>query len=403
MLIASSPPGFRSPKRLRAMPPEPFDLDAQATTPLAPQALAAMLPWLERQHWNPHSAHRGGRAAKAALEAARVEVAALLGEAPEGLVFTSGATEANNLALKGVLEARPGRLVTFTTEHSCILEAARHLERLGTPVTFLPVTPDGLPDVAAYEAALGPDVALVSAMAVNNEIGSRWPVARLASRAHAHGALFHTDAAQAAGKLDLAALGADLVSLSAHKLGGPKGIGALWVRPGTALAPLLDGGGQEAGLRSGTQSPALAAGFGAAARRARARLAENEARCRHLMQIALAALAPVPHQINGPDPLGPLVDGSGRWPGNLSVTFPRVDAGRLIARLPHLALSSGAACSSGSGRPSHVLAALGLPATAARQTLRLGWTGDTDEGNFAAAMHDIATTALALAPVGVPA
>jgi cysteine desulfurase len=375
------------------MPPEPFDLDAQATTPLAPEVLAAMLPWLERQHWNPHSAHRGGRAAKAALEAARVEVAALLGETPEALLFTSGATEANNLALKGALERRPGRLVTFATEHSCILETARHLERNGTPVTLLPVLANGLPDLAAYTAALGPDVALVSAMAVNNEIGSLWPVARLASLAHAHGALFHTDAAQAAGKIDLAATGADLVSLSAHKLNGPKGIGALWVRPGTALAPLLDGGGQEGGLRSGTQSPALCAGFGAAARRARAAQAANEAHCRRLMEIALDALASVPHVINGPDPRGP-----DRWPGNLSVTFPQVDAGRLIARLPHLALSSGAACSSGSGRPSHVLAALGLPALAARQTLRLGWTGDTDQGKFTAAMHDIAAAALSLAP-----
>lgn len=375
------------------MPPEIFDLDAQATTPLAPQALAAMLPWLERQHWNPHSAHRGGRAAKAAVEAARIEIAALLDETPDGLIFTSGATEANNLALKGALETRPGRLITFATEHSCVLESARHLERLGTAVTILPVSPEGLPDLAAYEAALGPDVALVSAMAVNNEVGSLWPVARLAEQAHAHGALFHTDAAQAAGKLDLARLGADLVSLSAHKLHGPKGIGALWVRPGTALAPQLDGGGQEAHLRSGTQSPALCAGFAAAARRALSRRSENETRCRHLMQLALGALAAAPHRINGPSPLGP-----DRWPGNLSVTFLRVDAGRLMARLPHLALSSGAACSSGSGRPSHVLAALGLPAAAARQTLRLGWTGDTDPGKFAAAMHDIAAAARALAP-----
>lgn len=386
------------------MPPELFDLDAQATTPLAPEALSAMLPWLEHQHWNPHSAHRGGRAAKAALEAARIEVAALLGEAPQGLIFTSGATEANNLALKGTLERRPGRpdarsrLLTFATEHSCILETARHLERLGTPVTILPVTPEGLPHLPALEAALGPDVALVSAMAVNNEVGSRWPVARLAAHAHAHGALFHTDAAQAAGKLDLTATGADLISLSAHKMHGPKGIGALWVRPGTPLVPLLDGGGQEAHLRSGTQSPALAAGFCAAGRRARAELAKNEAHCRRLMQIALEALAAVPHQVNGPDPLG-----DHRWPGNLSVTFLGLDSGRLIARLPHLALSSGAACSSGSGRPSHLLAALGLPATAIRQTLRLGWTGATDEGKFTAAMHDIATAALALAPTRAPA
>jgi cysteine desulfurase len=371
------------------MPPEPFDLDAQATTPLLPAAFAAMRPFLEGRHWNPHSAHRGGRLAKAALEAARAQVAARLGLAAEGLIFTSGATEANNLALKGVLEARPGRLVTFATEHSCVLEAARHLAQQGVPVSLLRVGADGMPDLGVVAAALGPDVALVSAMAINNEVGSRWPLAELAAMAHAAGALFHTDAAQAFGKVELADCGADLISLSAHKMHGPKGIGALWVRPGVALAPLLDGGGQEGGVRSGTQAPALAAGFGAAA--AAADPAATEAHCRRLMGHALAALARVPHVVNGPDPLGP-----DRWPGNLSVTFPGIDAGRLVARLPHLALASGAACSSGSGRPSHVLAALGLSAAAARQTLRLGWHGLTDEAGFRAAMADLVAAALEL-------
>ncbi|MFN3592506.1 MAG: cysteine desulfurase family protein, partial [Thermaurantiacus sp.] len=229
-----------------------IDLDAQATTPLAPEALAAMLPFLEGQHWNPHSAHRGGRIARAALEAARVQVSALLDAEPEGLMFTSGATEANNLALKGLLAEREGnrrRLLTFATEHSCVLESARHLARLGVPLTILPVSGDGLPDMAAYRAALGDDVALVSAMAVNNEIGSIWPIAELAAMAHAAGARLHCDAAQAFGKIDCrldgGLAGADMVSLSAHKMHGPKGIGALWVRPGLALAPLLDGGGQE--------------------------------------------------------------------------------------------------------------------------------------------------------------
>ena len=353
----------------QAMPPEPIDLDAQATTPLAPEALAAMLPYLEGRHWNPHSAHRGGRIARAALEAARSEVAALLGEAPEGLIFTSGATEANNLALKGVFEsARRSRFVTFATEHSCVLESARHLERRGTVVTILPVRSDGLPDLDVYDQALGPDVALVSAMRINNEIGSIWPTARLAEIAHAHGALFHTDAAQAFGKIDCTGLGADLVSLSAHKMHGPKGIGALWVRPGVRLAPQQDGGGQESGLRSGTQAPALAAGFGAAARRARAHMAADEAYVRALQARVLDALATVPHHINGPDPLGPH-----RWPGNLSVTLPGVDSNRLIASLPGLALSSGSACSSGANRPSHVLSAIGIAPAHMRQTLRLGW------------------------------
>lgn len=352
------------------MPPEILDLDAQATSPLLPQALAAMLPHLETQHWNPHSAHRGGRLARAALEAARSQVATALNRAPQGLLFTSGATEANNLALKGTLEANAtptrARLLTFATEHSCVLETARHLQRLGTPVTILPVLPNGLPDRAATTSALAAgDVALVSAMWVNNEVGTIWPIADLAAEAHAHGALFHTDAAQAFTKLPLDAPQADLISLSAHKIGGPKGIGALWVRPGLQLAPLLDGGGQECGVRSGTQSPALAAGFGAAA--ALADPAHSYAQATTLMARALEILAPIPHTINGPDPRGPH-----RWPGNLSITLP-VDAARLISALPTLALASGSACSSGSGRPSHVLAALGLTTTAARRTLRLGW------------------------------
>jgi cysteine desulfurase len=348
------------------MPPEILDLDAQATSPLHPQALAAMLPHLQYQHWNPHSAHRGGRRAKAAVEAARTQVATALARDPSGLIFTSGATEANNLAIKGTLEARPGRLLTFATEHSCVLETARHLQRNGTPVTILPVARDGLPDRAAYTAALAAnDVTLVSAMWVNNEVGTIWPIADMAAEAHAAGALFHTDAAQAFTKLPLDAPQADLISLSAHKIGGPKGIGALWVRPGLTLAPLLDGGGQEGTIRSGTQSPALAAGFGAAA--ALANPAQSYAQATTLMAQALEALAAIPHTINGPDPTGPH-----RWPGNLSVTLP-VDSARLISALPTLALASGSACSSGSGRPSHVLAALGLDTTTARRTLRLGW------------------------------
>lgn len=362
------------------MPPEIIDLDAQATTPLAPEALAAMLPFLQHQHWNPHSPHRGGRITKAALEAARIHVATLLGRDPTGLVFTSGATEANNLALKGILENHPGkRLITFATEHSCILESARHLAAQGTPVTILPVNPDGLPNRAAYTASLGPDVALVSAMTVNNEVGSIWPIEDLAAEAHAHGALFHTDAVQAFAKIPIAQT-PDLVSLSAHKMHGPKGIGALWLN--TPLAPQQDGGGQEAQTRSGTQSPALAAGFGAAARIANP--PATRAHAETLMALALEALAPIPHIINGPPPLGPH-----RWPGNLSVTFPGVDSSRLIAKLPGLALSSGAACSSGANRPSHVLAALGLTPAAVRQTLRLGWSTATSAETLAEALAQL--------------
>ncbi|MFA7440957.1 MAG: cysteine desulfurase family protein [Sphingomonadaceae bacterium] len=364
-----------------------IDLDQQATTPLAPEALAAMLPYLEKHHWNPHSAHRGGRIAKAALEAARVQVAAVIGAEPERLLFTSGATESNNLALKGAM-ARGGRLVTFATEHSCVLETARHLERQGVAVSILPVLPDGMPDMEAFAAALGPDVALVSAMRVNNEIGSIWPTAELAQLTHAAGALFHCDAAQGFGKVDCQLSSglqdADIVSVSAHKIYGPKGIGALYVRAGVDLDPLLDGGGQEGGIRSGTQSPALAAGFGAAARLAQGRMAEDQETAEKLMRLALRALEGVRVRINGPAP-----SSADRISTNLSLTFDGVDSSRLIAALPGIALSSGSACSSGAGRPSHVLAALGLEAAAVRSTLRLGWGRTTGEAEFVEALASI--------------
>jgi cysteine desulfurase len=349
-----------------------IDLDQQATTPLAPEALEAMLPWLREGHANPHSPHRAGRMAKAAVEAARVEVATLLDADPGRLLFTSGATEANNLALKGVL--KPGdRLVTFATEHSCVLEAARALMRAGVAVEILPVLRDGMPDMGALAAALERPTTLISAMRVNNEVGSIWPTGEVARLAHAAGARFHSDIAQAFGKIacDLAAdLGqADLVSISAHKMYGPKGIGALWVAPDLALSPLLDGGGQEL-FRSGTQSPALAAGFGAAARLARASMAEDAARAARLQGRALAILeaSGVAFGVNGPAP-----GSAQRIATNLSLTFIGVPAARLIPALGAILVSSGAACSSGAGRPSHVLAALGLSRDAVHATIRCGW------------------------------
>lgn len=369
-----------------------IDLDQQATTPLAPEALDAMLPYLSGHHANPHSAHAAGRRAKAAIEAARAEVAALCATAPERVIFTSGATEANNLALKGLFGAgRRGRLVTFATEHSCVLEAARALERSGVPLSVLPVLPDGMPDMARYEAAVAAgDVALVSAMRVNNEVGSIWPIAAMAARAHEAGALFHCDAAQAFGKVGCALgpdLGdADLVSLSAHKAYGPKGVGALLLAPGLALAPLLDGGGQER-FRSGTQSPALVAGFGAAARLARARMEEDHAHTARLQAQALEILAAsrVAFRVSGPAPGSPA-----RIATNLSLRFPGVAATRLIAALRDVMISSGSACSSGAGRTSHVLPALGLGRTEVAETIRAGWGRYTSTDEIAAGFAAIA-------------
>lgn len=370
------------------MPPEIFDLDAQATTPVDPKVLDAMLPYLRGKHWNPHTTHRGARQTRAVIDVSRMQIAELLGAKAEDLHFTSGATEANNLALKGLLDEAHGtrrRLITFETEHSCVLESARHLSRRGVPVTILPVLPTGLPDMDAFEAALGDDVALVSAMLINNEIGSIWPIARMAALAKQAGARFHCDAAQAFGKIDCrlqtTLADVDMVSITAHKIYGPKGIGALLVADGIALAAQLDGGGQEV-VRSGTQSPALIAGFGTAAAVARARMEEDFTHVSGLAERARAALQETAHHINGPS-------GPDRWPGNLSITFEGVDVSRLFSALSDIAMSSGSACSSGAGKPSHVLTALGLPREAMHATVRLGWGRFTPVDGFTDAIDRI--------------
>lgn len=351
--------------------------DYQATTPLAPEALSAMMPYLTDRFGNPHSAgHRYGWEAKAGVEAARKQVAALVHAESESILFTSGATEANNLALIGAMQAAPkgrNRLVTAATEHACVLGAAEWLAGQGVDVVVLPVGADGLLDLADLRAAVTPETALVSVMLVNNEIGVIQPIAEIASPAKAAGALLHCDAAQAAGKLpiDVAALGVDLMSISAHKMYGPKGIGALYRKPGVALAPQTHGGGQEAGLRSGTLSPALAAGFGAAAKLAAGRLAEDQrhvAACRDLLLDTLSTRQ-VGYRLNGA--------ASPRYAGNLNLCFPNCDGDRLIAGLRGFAVSSGAACASGSGKPSHVLAALGLPRDLAKASLRIGFGRET--------------------------
>jgi cysteine desulfurase len=356
-------------------------LDYQATTPADPAVVAAMEPFWTGKFGNPHSNHRYGWEAEAAVDVARTHISRLLNIQPESVVFTSGATEANNLALKGVM-ARAGRrrLVTVATEHSCVLESARYLETRGFDLTVLGVGPDGLIDFGALEAALGPDVALVSVMAVNNEIGVIQPIAEIAAAAHAAGALFHCDAAQGFGKipLDMPALGIDLMSLSAHKVYGPKGIGALVLRSGLDLEPQMHGGGQEGGgLRSGTLAAPLAVGFGKAAEIAAARKGEDAAHAEALWDAFLAALH-VPHAINGST--------AHRWHGNINLRFEGLDGDRLIADLRRLSISSGAACASAKGRHSHVLEALGLSRKQAKASLRIGWGRfSTDEEVRAAA------------------
>jgi len=347
-------------------------LDHHSTTPLDPRAHDAMEPWLTSRFGNPHSeSHALGRAAAAAVEDARGKVAALIGADPREIVFTSGATESNNLAILGAarfLKDIKRRVVTVATEHKCVLESCLALRDEGFEVVVLGVKPSGLVDLDALERAVTDDTALVSVMAANNEIGVLQPIHEIAAIARAKGALFHTDAAQAAGKVPLDAADADLISLSSHKLYGPMGIGALYVRrrPRVRLKPLFHGGGQERGLRSGTLPVALCVGFGAAcaiARSERDAEAERVGRLRDRLESRLIAAVP-----------GARVNGAGapRLPGNLNLTIPGIDALALIAEVPDVALSTGSACTSAEVEPSYVLSALGLDERAARASLRFG-------------------------------
>ncbi|MET0587702.1 MAG: cysteine desulfurase family protein [Novosphingobium sp.] len=352
-------------------------LDNQATTPLAPEARDAMLPWLSGPEAmgfaNPHSPHKAGRAAMAAVEVARDQVAALL---PPGgtVIFTSGATEAINQA---ILSVPRGGIARSAIEHAAVIEAA--LAGTGE-VQELPVNADGLVD-PEVEFATG--TGLVAVMQVNNEIGTIQPVERLAERAHAAGALFLCDAVQGVGKI-APPEGADFIPVSAHKLYGPKGIGALWVGDGVEIAPLIHGGGQEGGLRSGTLSPALCAGFGAAAALARERM---EADFQHLQGLAALARSILARwTLNGSE--------TSRWPGNLNLRVKGLDAGRLISELRGVAFSAGSACGSGSGKPSRVLKAIGLADADAKASIRLGFGRYTTRDEIEEACRQIEAAAL---------
>lgn len=362
---------------MRPCPDQPIYLDNQATTPCDFRVVAAMLPWFAERFGNPHSAeHAMGRQAEAAVEQARAQVAALIGAEPREVVFTSGATESNNIAIKGAARhaATAGdprrRVVTVATEHKCVLESVADLRAEGFDPVVLPVRSDGLLDPDVLDRALAVPTLLVSVMAVNNEIGVVQDLAGLAALARRAGALFHTDAAQGFGKLplDVGAAGIDLLSISGHKVYGPKGVGALYVRrrPRVRLAPLFSGGGQERGLRAGTLPVPLIVGLGEAARLAQAEMAAEAARLAGLRDRLLARLeAALP---------GIVVNGSlaSRIPGNLNITFPVAAAGALMAAVPALCLSTGSACSSAELEPSYVLRALGLSDAAAARTLRIG-------------------------------
>jgi cysteine desulfurase len=378
----------------------PIYLDYQSTTPVDKRVLAEMLPWFTEKFGNPHSAtHAYGREAEAAVEAARAEVASLIGAEPREIVFTSGATESNNLAIKGAarFHRAQGRdhIVTVATEHKCVLESARAMAREGCKVTVLPVNAKGFVDLADLCAAIDERTAIVSVMAANNEIGVLQPLAEIGALCRSRGVLFHSDAAQAVGKVpvDVEAMQIDLLSISGHKIYGPKGVGALYVRrrPRARLEPLFDGGGQERTLRSGTLPTPLCVGLGVAARLAREEMAAEAARLLALRWRFLSGLkARLPElQLNG--------DAERRLPGNLNLSFPGVPALALMEACPSLALSTGSACTATEIEPSYVLRALGLPEALAGATLRLGLGRYTTETEVDFAIDTLASAARRLA------
>lgn len=353
----------------------PIYLDYNATTPVDPVVLEAMLPYFTEHFGNPSSlVHQYGWEAEAAVKQARATIAESIRAEPEEIVFTSGATESNNLAIKGVAEAyfSQGRhIVTVQTEHNAVLDPCRYLESLGFEVTYLDVPPDGLLDLTTLEKALRDDTILVSVMAANNEIGVLQPLADIGQLCCDRNILFHTDAAQALGKipLDVDAMQIDLMSLTAHKLYGPKGIGALFVRRRrrrVQLAPQLHGGGQERGLRSGTLYTPQIVGFGKAVELALAELETEGQRQQQLRERLWQQLS----QLEGVYLNGHPTQ---RLPGNLNISVAGVDGQALLLGLqPIMAVSSGSACSSASMKPSHVLTALGRSNDLAYASIRLG-------------------------------
>ncbi|MGB8181349.1 MAG: aminotransferase class V-fold PLP-dependent enzyme [Stellaceae bacterium] len=375
----------------------PVYLDNHATTPCDPRVVAAMLPWFSEKFGNPHSlTHAYGREAEQAVDQARAQLADLIGADPRELVFTSGATEANNMAVKGAARfhrqfGKDG-VVTLATEHKCVLESAQALERDGFRVTILPVGRDGLADLDVLARAIDDQTAIVSVMAAHNEIGVIQPIKEIAALAHAKGALFHTDAAQAVGKiaLDVGEHGIDLMSISGHKFYGPKGIGALYLRrrPRARIEPLFDGGGQERGMRSGTLPVPLIVGLGEAAVLAKAEMAGEAQRLLALRARFLTGLrAKVPDLVlNG--------NAGRRLPGNLNVSFPGLRAIDLIAACPGLALSTGSACTAADVEPSYVLRALGLGDALAAASLRIGLGRFTTATEVDFAVDTLATAAL---------
>jgi cysteine desulfurase len=363
------------------LPGRPSYLDMQSTTPVDPRVLDTMLPYLVEQYGNPHSrTHFYGWESEKAVERAREHTASLVGADPKEIVFTSGATESNNTAIKGIASFYSGKkkhIITTQTDHKCVLDSCRHLEQRGWDVTYLPVQQNGLIRLEDLQQAIRPDTALVSIMHVNNEIGVMQPIDDIGKICRENKVFFHTDAAQAVGKVpvDVSKSNIDVMSISGHKVYGPKGVGAMYVRrrPRVRLDPLINGGGQERGLRSGTVSPPLAVGLGEACRICQEEMDSDYAHAKALSDRLYNQIAQnvTYFQLNG--------DPEHRYPGNLNLSFGFVEGESLLMALKEVAVSSGSACTSASLEPSYVLRALGVDEEMAHTSIRYGMGRFTTE------------------------
>jgi len=367
----------------------PVYMDYQATTPLDPRVLEKMMPYFTSKFGNPHSrSHAYGWEAEAAVDIAREQVAELIGATEKEVIFTSGATESNNIAIKGIArfhKDKKNHVITPVTEHKCVLDSCRQLEQEGFSVTYLPVQKNGLIDLEVLRQAITDKTALVSVMAVNNEIGVIQPLAEIGKICREKGVFFHTDAAQAFGKipLDVEAMNIDLMSISGHKIYAPKGVGALYVRrrPRVRLEPLMSGGGQERGMRSGTLATPLCVGLGEAALLAKAEMAKDNEHVRYLSEKFLkAVMDEIPDvYLNG--------DRHQRYAGNMNLSFAYIEGESMIMAIKDLAVSSGSACTSASLEPSYVLRALGLNEEMAHTSIRFGIGRFTTEAEIDFAIH----------------
>jgi len=370
---------------------QPIYLDYQATTPMDPRVLEAMMPYFTYKFGNPHSrSHSYGWEAEEGVEKARGQIAKLIGADEKEVIFTSGATESNNLAIRGVAEFykdRKNHIVTTVTEHKCVLDTCRHLEQAGFEVTYLPVQKNGLVDLDQLREAITDKTVVVSVMAVNNEIGVIQPLAEIGKICREKKVFFHTDAAQAAGKipLDVEAMNIDMMSISGHKIYGPKGIGALYVRrkPRVRLVPLIVGGGQERGFRSGTLPTPLCVGIGEAAEICMKEMDSEAKRLKKLQERMLKGLNAKLTDIvvNG--------DLDHRIPGNLNISFAYVEGESLMMGIKGLSVSSGSACTSASLEPSYVLRALGVEEDMAHTSLRIGLGRFTTEQEVDTAVDEL--------------